>query len=129
MQARRVSRGIAVPILDPGARRGRVDSVSPRPLYPRQRDPDITLQNAGWATWPYGWTWKISPPPVFQLRTVHSQQVVNTSWAIRQNLKVLNFVKSRLGSLTQFLDRLPCITQAGSTWFWPCFFSLFCTTA
>ena len=98
-------------ILDPGPRRGRVNSVSPRPLYPRERDPELTAEDAGWVSWSYGWTWKISPPQVFQLRAVHSQQVFNTAWAIWPNFNIRNVVKSRLGSLTHFLYRLPCIIQ------------------
>jgi hypothetical protein len=35
-QAQRVDRGIALPFLDPGARRGWVVSTTPRPLYPRE---------------------------------------------------------------------------------------------
>jgi len=42
LQAQGIDRGIAIPILDPGARRGRVDCVSPRPLYTRERDPELT---------------------------------------------------------------------------------------
>jgi hypothetical protein len=56
MQAQGIGRGIAVPILDPGATRGRVDRVSPLPFYPRERDPELTVEDAGWASWPYGWT-------------------------------------------------------------------------
>jgi hypothetical protein len=36
-QAQRVDRGIALPFLDLGTRRGCVVSITPRPLYPRKR--------------------------------------------------------------------------------------------
>jgi hypothetical protein len=36
-QVQRVDRGIALSFLDPGARRGWVVSITPRPLYPLER--------------------------------------------------------------------------------------------
>jgi hypothetical protein len=36
-QAQRVDRGIALPFRDPGTRRGCVVSITPQPLYPRER--------------------------------------------------------------------------------------------
>ena len=46
-QAQRGDRGIALPLLDPGAGR-RVVTPTPRPLYPRRRDPVPTAQGDGW---------------------------------------------------------------------------------
>jgi hypothetical protein len=46
--------GIAVLILNLGARRGWVFSTTPRPLYPR-KDPAPIVQEAGWAPGPV-WT-------------------------------------------------------------------------
>jgi len=47
--AHRVSRGIALPVLDHGTRRGWGVSVTPRPLFTPGKDPVPTVQEAGWA--------------------------------------------------------------------------------
>ena len=47
-----VGRGMAVPKLDPGPRRERVASVTPRPLYLRERDQVSIVQEVGWASAP-----------------------------------------------------------------------------
>jgi hypothetical protein len=43
-------RNIALSILDTGDRMEWVDSATPRPLYPRERDPVPTVQEAGWSS-------------------------------------------------------------------------------
>jgi hypothetical protein len=40
-------RGIALPVLNPGAKKG-----TPRPLYPREKDGVLIVQGAGWASGP-----------------------------------------------------------------------------
>ena len=50
-----MSRGIALPFHDLGARWGWVVSTTPRPLYPRERDPVPIVQEVGWAPEPV-WT-------------------------------------------------------------------------
>jgi hypothetical protein len=49
--AQRGSRGIALLILDLGARRGWVVSTTPRPVYPG-KDPVPIVQEVGWAPGP-----------------------------------------------------------------------------
>ena len=44
--AQRGRAGIALPILDPGAKMGWVFSTTPRPLYPRERDQEHITQEA-----------------------------------------------------------------------------------
>jgi hypothetical protein len=53
-RAQRGSRGIALLILNLGARRGWVVSTTPRPVYPG-KDPVPIVQEAGWAPGPV-WT-------------------------------------------------------------------------
>jgi hypothetical protein len=53
--AHRGSRGIGVPFLDHGTRRGWGVSVTPRPLFTPGKDPVPILQEAGWAPGPV-WT-------------------------------------------------------------------------
>jgi len=53
--ARRGIRGIALVFQDLGGRRGRVVSVTPRPLFTPGKDPVPILQEAGWAPGPV-WT-------------------------------------------------------------------------
>ena len=68
--AHRGSRGIALPFLDHGTRRGRGVSVTPRPLFTRGKDGYPLYRRLGG---PQGWSGqvrKISPPPGFDPRTV-----------------------------------------------------------
>jgi len=53
--AHRASRGIALPFLDHGTRRGWGVSVTPRPLFTPGQDPVPIVQEAGWAPGPV-WT-------------------------------------------------------------------------
>jgi len=53
--AHRGSRGIALLFLDHGTRRGRVVSVTPRPLFTSGKDPVPIVQETGWAPGPV-WT-------------------------------------------------------------------------
>jgi hypothetical protein len=48
---------IALPILNLGARRSRLVSATPRPLYPRERGPLPIVQEAGWVTGGGGGVW------------------------------------------------------------------------
>jgi len=48
-KAQRGTRGIAL-LFNLGARWGWVVNATPRPLYPRERDPVAILQEAGWAS-------------------------------------------------------------------------------
>jgi hypothetical protein len=54
-EAHRGSRGIALPFLDHGTRRGRRVSVTPRPLFTHGKDPVAIVQEAWWAPGPV-WT-------------------------------------------------------------------------
>jgi hypothetical protein len=49
---------------------GWVVNVTPRPLYPLERDPVPIVQEAGWAGGPVWMCTEISPPPGFDPRTV-----------------------------------------------------------
>jgi len=51
----RGSRGIALPFLDRGTRRGSGFSVTPRPLFTPEKDPVPIVQEGGWAPGPV-WT-------------------------------------------------------------------------
>ena len=53
--AHRGSRGIALPFLDHGTRRGWGVSVTPRPIFTPGKDPVPIVQEAGWAPGPV-WT-------------------------------------------------------------------------
>jgi hypothetical protein len=47
-----------------------VVNATPRPLYPRERDPVPILQEAGWALGPVWTGAENPPPPVFDPRTI-----------------------------------------------------------
>jgi hypothetical protein len=51
--AHRESRGIALPFLDHGTRRGLGVSVTPRPLFTPKKDPVPIVHEAGWALGPF----------------------------------------------------------------------------
>jgi hypothetical protein len=55
------SRGIALPLLDHGNRRGWGVSVTPRPLFTPRKDPVPIVQEAGGPQGRSGQVWKISP--------------------------------------------------------------------
>ena len=55
MKAQRWSRGTALLSFNLGARCGWVVKATPRPLYPRGRDPVPVIQEDGWTTEPV-WT-------------------------------------------------------------------------
>jgi hypothetical protein len=59
---------------------GRVGNVTPRPLYPRDRDPVLR----GWVGLKgrSGRVWKISPLPGFDPRTVQPVTIRYTDWAV-----------------------------------------------
>ena len=69
-QAMKAENGVEVQLysfLDHGVRWGWVASVTPRPLYPQERDPVPILQEAGWV-----WTGEEISPPGFDPRTVQA---------------------------------------------------------
>ena len=78
--AHRGSWVIAVHFLDHGTRRGWGVSVTPRPLF-KTRYPLYRRQ--GGPQDRSGWVRKISPPPGFDPRTVHSVASRYTDWATR----------------------------------------------
>jgi len=79
----RGNRGIALPFLDHGTRRGWGVSVTPRPLFAHGKDPVPIVQEAGWAPGPV-WTGaeNLAPLPVFDPRTVQPVASRYTNWAI-----------------------------------------------
>jgi hypothetical protein len=68
--ARRRSRGIDLPFLDHGTRRGRGASVTTRPLFTPGKDQVPIVQKAGWAPGPVWTGAEIFTPPGFDPRTV-----------------------------------------------------------
>jgi hypothetical protein len=60
---------------------------TPRPLYPRERDPLPIVQEAGWAPGPVWTAAKNLSPPGFDPRTVQSVASRYTDWAIAAHLK------------------------------------------
>ena len=67
--AHRGSRGIALPFLNHGTRRGWGVSVTPRPLFTTGKDPVPIVQEAEWAPGPV-WTGVENLSPGFDPRTV-----------------------------------------------------------
>ena len=65
-------RSIDLPILDSGIRRRKVVSATPKPFYPRGRDPLPILQEAGrnGPSGPSGWVRKTLISPGLESRTV-----------------------------------------------------------
>ena len=68
--AHRGSRGIALPFIDNGTRRGWGVSVTPRPFFTPEKDPVPTVEEAGWAPGSV-WTGAENLAPLeFDFRTV-----------------------------------------------------------
>ena len=67
------------PIRNFGTRRWWVVSTAIRPLYPWEREPVPSVQEAEWASGPDCTPRKISPPPGFYPRTVQPQPVAITT--------------------------------------------------
>jgi hypothetical protein len=78
--ASRVGRGIALPFLDRGNRRGWVVNSTPQPLFTPGKDPVPIVQEAGWASGPV-WTAENLAPPGFDPRTVQPIVSRYTDWA------------------------------------------------
>ena len=87
------SRGIALPFLDHGTRRGWEVSFTLRPLFTPGKDPVPIVQEAKWAP---GIDWtdrKISSPPRFDPRTVQPVTSRYTDYAIRPTAFMLVVVQ------------------------------------
>ena len=86
----RGSRGIALPILDHGTRRGWGISVTPRPLFNPGKDPVPLYRRLGGAQGRSGQVRKISSPPGFDPRTVQPVASRYTDYATRPNISSIN---------------------------------------
>ena len=87
--AHRGSRGIALPFLDHGTRRGRGISVTPRPLLTPGKDPVPIVQEAAWAPGPVWTGAETLAPSGFDSRTVKpvaSRYTDYATQALRPNL-------------------------------------------
>ena len=83
----RGSRGIDLPFLDHGTRRGWGVNVTPRPLFTLGKYPVPIVQEAGWTPGPVWTGAKISPPSGFDPRTVQPVASRHTDWATRPTSK------------------------------------------
>jgi hypothetical protein len=81
--AHRGSRGIALPFLDQGTRRGWGVSVTHRPLFTPRKDPVPIVQEAAWAPGPIWTGVENLAPPGFDPRTVQPVASRYTDWATR----------------------------------------------
>ena len=70
-----------------------VVNATPRPLYPRERDPVLIVQEAVWAAGPVWTVRKISPTPGFDLRTV--QPVASRLPTVRSRLRLVRYISSK----------------------------------
>ena len=61
---------------------GWVVNATPWPLYPRERDPVPLYRRLGGPSGRSKWVWKISPPPGFDLRSVHPLASRYTDWTL-----------------------------------------------
>jgi hypothetical protein len=77
------SRGIALPFLDHGTRRGWGVSVTPRPLFTPGKTRYLLYRRLGGPQGQSGQVWKISPPPGFDPRTIQPIASCYTNWATR----------------------------------------------
>ena len=85
--AHRGSRGIALPFLDHGTRRGWGVSFTPRPLFTPGKDPVPIVQEAGWAPGPV-WTGaeNLAPTGIRSPdRPAHSQSLYRLSYSAHCN--------------------------------------------
>jgi hypothetical protein len=86
--AHRGSRGIAVPFLEHGTRRGWGDSATPRPLFTHGKDLAPIVQKAGWAQGQSGQVRKILLPLGFDPWTVQPVASRYTDYATRSFVTV-----------------------------------------
>ena len=98
--AHRGSRGIALPFLDHGTRRGWGVSITPRPLFTRRKDPVPIVQEAGWTS---GLVWtgaenlapiKIRSPN----RPARSQSLYRLCYSGHKSFLILNIKYLQLNS-------------------------------
>jgi hypothetical protein len=80
--ASRVDRGIALPFLDRGIRRGWVVNSTPQPHFAAGKDPVPIVQEAGWDPGQV-WTVENLAPPGFDSRTVQPVVSRYSDWATR----------------------------------------------
>jgi hypothetical protein len=80
------SRGIALPFLDHGTRRGRGVSITPQPLFTPGKDPVPIVQRLGGPQGRSEQVRKISPPLGFYPRTVQPVASRYTDYATRPTL-------------------------------------------
>ena len=85
--AHRGRRGIAIPFLDHGTRRGWGVSVTPRPLFTPGKDPVPVVQEAGWAPGPV-WTGaeNLTTTGIRSSETVNPVASRYTNYSIRPTL-------------------------------------------
>jgi len=81
--AQRGSRGIALPFLDHGTRRGWGASVTPRPLFTAGKNSVPIVQEAGWAPGPVWTGAEYLAPTGIRSRTVQPLASRCTDWATR----------------------------------------------
>ena len=89
--AQRGSRGIALPFLDHGTKRGWGVSVTPRPLFTPGKDPVPIVQEAGWAPGPV-WTGveNLAPTGIQSPdRPAHSQSLYCLRYPVHNNYILL----------------------------------------
>jgi hypothetical protein len=72
-----------------GATLGWVVNATPRPLYPREKDPAPIVQEAGWSQCRSGRAQKISSPLGFDPRTVQPVVRRYTDYALPAHLTTL----------------------------------------
>jgi hypothetical protein len=106
--ASRVGRGIAVPFLDRGIRRGLVVNSTLQPHFTPGKDPVPIVQEAGWAPGPV-WTEENLVPLGFDLRTV--QPVVSLSNVVSRSSIYL--VRVRKTSINLSIISVPAGIQIG----------------
>ena len=82
--AHRENRGIALPFLDHGTRRGEGSASRPRPLFNPGKDPVSVVQEVGWAPGQgLDRCGKFCPPPGFDPRTVQAVASRYTDYVTR----------------------------------------------
>jgi hypothetical protein len=129
--AHKGSKGIALPFLDHGTRRGWGVSLTPRPLFTPGKDPVPIAQEAGWASGP-AWTGAENLAPtgiLFPDRPARSQSLYRLRYPAHKNVVLQNiYLLSLKSSYCSYSTFVTPRRIDFSSWCWEPLCTITCNT-